>query len=295
MLDARRPADGEARAHLTQGVDDELPAHIRVRLLARAVDLGDGDHVGRRERRRELTDEVTSARVEVRLEEDEHAAAVANRVDRGRDLGGMVRVVVEHRHAADLPVRLEAAAGAGELRQMGTRFFGRDAGQLERRERGGGIAPVVLARHGELEVDERKLVRPHDLGDFRQPSLEELLDLGARRELGVMVEVDVRDDGDLRPQVLDRPIRLVALDDQPARPRARVAAELRDLAADQERRVAAEPIEDEGDHPGRRRLAVGAGDDDRVLERHELREKLGPALHAMSGGQALGHVGSGHD
>ena len=69
----------------------------------------------------------------------------------------------------------------------------------------------------------------------------------------------------------------------------------RDLAADQERRILAEPVEDESDHPGGRRLAVRTGDDDRVLQRHELGEKVSAALWARSEGQSLGHVGSGHD
>ena len=70
------------------------------------------------------------------------------------------------------------------------------------------------------------------------------------------------------------PVRLVALDDEPPLPRAGVAAELRDLAADEPRRVEAELGEDERDHRRRRRLAVGAGDDDRAAQRDELGEEL---------------------
>ena len=66
-----------------------------------------------------------------------------------------------------------------------------------------------------------------------------------------------------------------AFDDEPALPRPGVAAELRDLAADEPGRVEAELGEDEGDHPGRRRLPVRAGDDDRAPQRDELGEEVG--------------------
>src|SRR5262249_18568162 len=55
----------------------------------------------------------------------------------------------------------------------------------------------------------------------------------------------------------------------------RVAAELRDLAADREGGVEPELREDVRDEPGRRRLAVRTGDDDRVAQRDELREEIG--------------------
>src|SRR5438132_3219057 len=89
-----------------------------------------------------------------------------------------------------------------------------------------------------------------------------------------MIEVDVEDDRDLRPQRRDRSIRLVALHDEPAVAGTGVAAELRDLAADRERGIAPEPVEHERDHPARRRLAVRACDDDRVAQRDELRKEL---------------------
>jgi hypothetical protein len=103
----------------------------------------------------------------------------------------------------------------------------------------------------------------------------------------MVVEVDVRDDRDLRAQVLDRAVGLVALDDEPAGARARVPAELRDLAADQEGRVPPEAVEDEGDHARRRRLPVRAGNDDRVL----LGDELGEELRAGQAGHLAGERG----
>src|SRR6266508_1938581 len=57
-----------------------------------------------------------------------------------------------------------------------------------------------------------------------------------------MVEVDVRDNGNARTQRLDGAIGLVSLDDEPAVADSRVAAQLRDVAADQPRGIASEAI-----------------------------------------------------
>ena len=89
-----------------------------------------------------------------------------------------------------------------------------------------------------------------------------------------MVELDVRDDCDPRPQEEQRAVGLVTLGDEPALPRARVAAELRDLPADQERGVEPEPLESERDHRRCRRLSVRSRDDDRRAELDELGEQL---------------------
>src|SRR5207253_1989841 len=99
-------------------------------------------------------------------------------------------------------------------------------------------------------------VAAHDVRYVRDPLVKQLLQLRERAELGVMVELDVQDDGDLRTKRRDRAVGLVALDDEPALPRAGVAAELRDHAADRERGIAPELAQDERDHPARRRLAV---------------------------------------
>src|SRR5258707_1016424 len=67
LLDRRRPP-GE-HASIGQLVDDQLAADARYRRLARRIDIGDGDVVGRRQRAGELAGEVTRARDEVRLEQ----------------------------------------------------------------------------------------------------------------------------------------------------------------------------------------------------------------------------------
>ena len=83
----------------------------------------------------------------MRLEEHHEPAAVADGGEIGRELGGMVRVAVEDGHAARLALRLEPAAGAAELDDRRLRVGARHAGELEGRERGRRVPPVVLSRH----------------------------------------------------------------------------------------------------------------------------------------------------
>ena len=105
----------------------------------------------------------------------------------------------------------------------------------------------------------------------------------------MVIEIDVRNDGDPRPQCRHRPIRFVALDDEPAAAGPRIAAELRNVAADQPGWIATGPLEPEGDHRGGRRLAVCAGDDDRITQRHELGEQLRTALALHPVGERARH------
>src|SRR5439155_14261939 len=133
--------------------DDELPAHARDRLLTGTIDLGHGDDVCRGEHGSELTGEMARAREEMRLEEDEDAAALptlADGRDRGLDLGRMVRIVVEQGDTAHLAALFQTASRTGERGDVRGCVIRRDADELERGERGRGVAPVVLARDGEL-------------------------------------------------------------------------------------------------------------------------------------------------
>ena len=225
----------------------------------------------------------------MRLEEGEHAAAVHERPRRleGRgDLRGMVAVVVVEPDAVHLRGEVEAAVRAGELGEHALRVGARHVHRLEGGERAGGVQAVVLARHGQLEVHGLEISTPDHGLDSARPRLEGLRELGVRAEGRVVVELDVRHDSDSRGKCEDASVRLVSLDDEPAAPGPGVAAELRNLAADEERRVAAEPVEHEGDHRGGRRLAMRARDDDGVGEADELGEEVGArrALHSPGEG-----------
>src|SRR5439155_10727726 len=124
------------------------------------------------------------------------------------------------------------------------------------------IPPVVIPGNRERQIHGVELPPADDIGRSREERLEELFDLGARGELRVVVEIDVRDDRDPRMEDGDRPVGLVALDDEPALPRARVSAELGYLPADQPGGIESESREAERDDRARGRLALRAGDDD---------------------------------
>ena len=283
VLERRRPADAHARAHARELVDDQPAGHAGQRLLARRVDLGDADRVrgGERDARTRARGAACASRGAAGRARARGRRS-ARRRGRPRAPPDGARSCRARRRRPPRPSRSSrrpAPANSTITRSASARG---DARELERGERGGGVAAVVLARHRELELDGLELLGAHDLRHVREPLLEERRHLGARAERRVVVEVDVQEDRDLGPERGDRAVGLVALDDEPARAGARVAAELRDLAADQERGIEAEPVEAERDHRARRRLAVRAGDDDRAAQRDELGEQVGarPALDA---------------
>ena len=226
---------------------------------------------------RELVSKMAGAGVEVRLEEDEHAPrprGVPSSRQGGRDLAGVVAIVVVDGDPARFPAPLEPAPHARELGQDALGVVALDSCELKRGQRRRGVASVVLAGKRELEVDRLQLVPPDGFRRQGKPPVEELPYLVLRREGRMVVEVDVGEDRDPRAQQLEGAVRLVALCHEPTLSGAGVPVQLRDLAADQERGVEPEPVEHEGDHPRGRRLAVGAGNHDRGAHRDELREQL---------------------
>ena len=130
-------------------------------------------------------------------------------------------VVVEHRDPAALADELEAAVGALEPRERRLGAAAVDADPDERLERRGGVPAVVLARDGELEVDRLELPAADDLRHLGEPRVDRLLQLGRRAVRRVVVELDVRHDGDAGPERERGAVGLVPLDDEPARRRSR--------------------------------------------------------------------------
>src|SRR3954454_4163643 len=189
----------------------------------------------------------------------------------------MVRGVVEDFNAGGGSAMLEAAPRAPELRQYRRELVAWDTRELECGNSAGGVLPVVGTCERQRPVVRLQLVAAHGFGDLRKPLGEKLLHLGPRRERGVVVEVDVRHDRDSRTQRGDRPVGLVAFDDEPACARPGIAPELWNVRADEPRGIATEPRKTEGDHPRGRRLAMCARDDDRFAQRDELGKQLRPA------------------
>ena len=102
-------------------------------------------------------------------------------------------------------------------------------------------------------------------------------------EAAVVVEmlgVDVGDQRHVDRQPDEGAVGLVGLDHHPVgRAHPRIGAVGVDDAAIDHGRVEAAGIEQRRDHRGGRRLAVRAGDGDRLLEPHQLAEHLGAAHH----------------
>ena len=256
-------------------VEDEAPGHPFPRCIAPTDEVGHDRDVGEPERLAELTVEMARSLDDVRdVDRDQAPVGLhACRLERRPKLGRVVAVVVDHRDAVALADELEASIGAREPRESRCRLLPVHADTDERLERRGRVAPVVLAGNGEHEVDGLELPPPHDLRDVREPCLDRRLELGCGPVRRVMVELDVRHDRDPRPQRERGAVGLVALDDEPARPRAGVAAELRDDPSHDPGRVVSGLAQRVRDHRGRRRLAVRAGDDDRRLRRDQLGEE----------------------
>ena len=192
-------------------------------------------------------------------------------------------VVVDHPHAAPLADELEAPSDPGKATPSARSASPRSTPASP--STASAVAAFArLCSPGTPSSLETELELPAADGIRRscEPVVEERGELRLRGVRRVMVELDVRHGGDLRPQKRDRPVRLVALDDEPALPHARVSAELRDDAADDPRRIVAELAQRVRDHGCGGRLSVRAADDDRAAERDELGEELGARapLHA---------------
>ena len=198
------------------------------------------------------------ARVEVRLEDGDHAGAAerARRLERGAHLGRVVGVVVDHERALGRRAdALEAPPGAGEVAQGGGGRGDVGADRAAGRQRGGGVERVVGARDARAATStpsstkreppgvssgaaskgrpepsprQRQQLRPvpHDrmLGGGEEGA-ERGLDVALRGVGRVVVELGVREHRDAAVELEQRAIGLVRLDHQPlARPPARVRA-----------------------------------------------------------------------
>ncbi len=141
---------GVGRAHR---VDDEPAGDPGAGGFPRAVDVGDDELVGVDEGVGEVGPEDGDPRVAVRLEDadDPTPAAAARRRERGRDLAGQVRVVVDERRAVRLAPELEAPRDAAEACQGTPDRLEVRTGGHGRSRRPGGVEGVVAARHGQDE------------------------------------------------------------------------------------------------------------------------------------------------
>ena len=107
-----------------------------------------------------------------------------------------------------------------------------------------------------------------------------------------MLAIDVRNHRHRRRQPQERAIALVRFRHHVfAAAEPRVAAERAQPSPDDRRRIQSRPLEHEGDHRGRARLAVRARDRDAEPQPHQLREHLGARNHRDPPRPRLGHLG----
>ena len=268
-----------ARTPRPQGVDDELAAHARQRLLAGPVDLRHAGAVSSGQRRPELEREMPRAGVEVRLEEHEHASLspLAGRRQQRRDLARMMGVVVDDRHAAALADELEPARRAAEVRQHALRVRARNARQLQRRNRRRRVPPVVLARNRELERRPARAPSHAPRAAVRRASARTASATSASeanvewwsRSTFVTTPISGRSCSSVRsdssPSTTSHPSPAPAL--PPSCGNSPPTSQAGSSPSSTERI---------GDHRRRRRLPVRASDDDRAAQRDELGEELRP-------------------
>ena len=141
--------------------------------------------------------------------------------------------------------------------------------------------PVLHARQdrlhlGMIEAQHRRAVEGHMFDELHECVLDPV-------EVAVMVEmlgIDVGDDRDGAVEPQEGTVGLIGLDHHPlALALARVRAVAVDDPAVDHGRIDPAGVEQRGDHRGRRRLAVGAGDRDAGLEAHQFGEHFGAAHH----------------
>ena len=148
--------DRTARTLEQVGVDHELASDAGLGLFASREDVGDDGLVGHRQGPSELALQVARAREQMRLKDgdDPPVGAAARRLEGGRDLGRVMRVVVDHDHAVAATDLLVAPRRAAEPGKLGRRLVEAHADMSENGERGERVQHVVLTGHAQGDAAE---------------------------------------------------------------------------------------------------------------------------------------------
>ena len=152
VVELGRPPAPHTGRHV---VEHELPGHAGPWRIPASDDVGHDGCVRDAERVAELTREMPGALVDVRLVDGEQAPLRdrPRRLERGRDLRGVVPVVVEDPDAALVADELEAPVDPGEARERSLCVPALDPRELEGCERRRSVAPVVGARDAQLALE----------------------------------------------------------------------------------------------------------------------------------------------
>src|SRR5262249_45543213 len=104
----------------------------------------------------------------MRLEDDEHAlTALAQRVERGRDFGRMMPVIVEDLDAVRVAAALKPTRDSPKAGERALSVRALDACELEDCERHPRVSPIVVPGHGELTRVRFELVSANHMRHIR--------------------------------------------------------------------------------------------------------------------------------
>ena len=205
-------------------------------------------------------------------------ARVAEHGQSGQGVEDVVLAWNAQRHPGELRLSRahdELAAGVVDAVHSGLQVAGADPDAHDGRRR----VPGELLSTASGDEDEQTFGRQQ--GDETAEDLAHIVEAAV---VGVVVELHVAHDGDLRAQEQQASVALVGLGHQPfALAHAGVGADVVELAADDERRVKPALEQHVRDHRGRRRLAVRAGHGDTAPHRHDARQHLRAAKHRQAG------------
>ncbi len=181
-------------------------------------------------------------------------------------------------HGAPRPERLELHAASGDV-GGGVEAVGDDPPGQPRQQ----LAHRLIVGAGDHGAVERHLVR-----EVRERLLQVLPGSVA---FHVLV-IDVRNDGDHRRELQERPVTLIRFRHHViALPQPGVAAERAQPPADHRRRIEPGSIQRQRHHRCRGGLPMRPGDRDPVAEPHQLGQHLGPRDHRHVPPPRLQHLG----
>ena len=149
--------DGAVAPRADRG-NQRVAVGARDRVLARGIDLGDGNHIGPVETGGKVWKQPVQPGEPVGLMHGDHARAVHHGLPRGPDdrryFHRVMAVIVDHRHAADLAHAGKPAADPLESRQGGPDPGVRHS-QLKTNCNGGqGVGNIVIPGHGQGQVND---------------------------------------------------------------------------------------------------------------------------------------------
>src|SRR5690554_6094301 len=136
------------------GLDEARGVEALDGLLARSKDVSDEDDISAIERANKIVKTVSRARIAMRLKRHDDATTKRRlrRRERHLDLGRMVRIIVDHRHAVDLADDGETALNPFEGLERARDDLMGDAKLIRDGDGGERVEHIMIARHAHLDA-----------------------------------------------------------------------------------------------------------------------------------------------